>query len=146
MLKLDFVKNSCGFCDVYITGDEPLTYGDVVLSSINEDKDGEVFIRATNVEGIFKYGCKLLKDDIFGNRAGYVWSSRVGVLNKMFDVALMECCYRASDKSTYECCAIDLAHLEEILKDTEYEINYTPQLHFEVRAGKKAVNPRKYLP
>ena len=83
------------------------------------------------MEGIFKYGCKLLKDDIFGHRAGYVWSSRVGVLNKMFDVALMECYYKTPNKNSYESCAIDLAHLEEILKDTEYEINYTPKFHFE---------------
>ena len=129
MLKLDMVRNSCGFCDVYIIGDEPITYGDIVLKKV-VDGDSELFVRATNIPGIFKYGSKLLKDDYFGNKAGYIWSSRVGVLNKEFDIAVMECYYKTPNKNSYESCAIDLAHLEEVLKGTNYKINYIPKLHF----------------
>lgn len=128
MLKLDNVRNRNGFFEVFITGDEKLTRGDVVLSKITGD--GEIFIRATNIEGIFTYGCKSLKDDYWGHKAGYIWSSRVGVMNQEFDVALMECYYKTADENSYICCAIDLAHLEAVLEDTEYRINYIPDLHF----------------
>ena len=47
-----------------------------------------------------------------------------------FDIAVMECYYKTPNKNSYESCAIDLAHLEEVLKGTNYKINYTPKLHF----------------
>ena len=117
MPKLDYVGSSNR---PYLTGADKLIIGDEVLEK--ELNEGKLWIRATNIEGVFTYG---LTDE-----TGYTWSSRVGVLNKEFDIALIECCYRHDDRS-YRCCAIDFAHLDEILRDTEYKLDPVPELCFE---------------
>ena len=129
MLKLDNVRNNCGFFEVFITGDEKLIIEEEVL--FVEDKESRLFVKKTNIPGIFTIGCKQIVDGFYGMPAGYVWASRVGVVNKEFDIALMECYYKTAEESSYRCCAIDLAHLEEVLEDSEYRIDYTPKLHFE---------------
>lgn len=108
----------------YIVGEEALKTGEVVLEK--EVEDGTYFVRKTNIEGIFKYGFRQSKEDIFGNPAGYVWSSRAGVMNKEFDVALVEVCYKKEGSPSYTSCSMDLAHLEPLLEGTEYMIDWTP--------------------
>ena len=116
MIKLDHVGSN----RPYLTGIDKLIIGDEVLEK--ELNGGRLWIRATNIEGIFIYGLT--------DKTGYTWSSRVGVLNKEFDVALIECCYKREGES-YRCCAIDFAHLDEILGDTDYKLDPTPELWFE---------------
>lgn len=117
MLKLDYVGYSN---KPYLSGVDKLIAGEKVL--VKEVDEGTLWIKSTNIEGVFEYG---LTDN-----TGYVWSSRTGVLNKEFDVALIECCYRHDDRS-YRCCAIDFAHLDEILKDTEYKLDPVPEIWFD---------------
>lgn len=107
-----------------ITGEEKLTTIGRVMEKT--ESDGTYFIKNTNIEGIFDYGFQQNKEDYFGNPAGYVWSSRAGVMNKLFDVALVEICYKQEGSYSYRSCAIDLAHLEPILEGTEYEIQWEP--------------------
>lgn len=43
-----------------------------------------VFVEKTNVAGVYVYGAKQLKDSA-NHKAGYIWSSRPGVLNGLFN-------------------------------------------------------------
>ena len=52
MLKIDAIRDNT----VYIVGDEKLITKDEYLSSITEDGDCRLFVRKTNIEGIFLYG------------------------------------------------------------------------------------------
>lgn len=106
----------------YIIGEEDLKTGEVVLEK--EVEDGTYFVRKTNIEGIFKYGFRQNKEDYMGNPAGYVWSSRAGVMNKEFDVALVEVCYKKEGSPSYTSCSMDLAHLEPLLEGTDYKIDW----------------------
>ena len=51
--------------------------------------DGLLYVRETTHPEIFSYGLVQLEDGIY-HKAGYVWSSRVGVLNIMFDEEFVE--------------------------------------------------------
>ena len=119
-IKIDALRNN----DIYLVGDEKLETGEVVMSQ--SDGEHEAFIRCTNIEGIFKYGIKQIHDDGLGHQAGYTWASRAGVMNKKFDIAIIECLYKQQGRISYEDCAIDLAHLEGLLEGTPYYIDWEP--------------------
>ena len=108
---------------IYLIDDVELRTEGEVLSTI--DSEGRLFVNKTNVEGIFTYGLQNTKPDYFGHGVGYTWSSRASVMNKAFDIALIDVLY---DKSGYSFrpCAIDLAHLEPLLEDTEWKIDWEP--------------------
>ena len=123
MLKIDGIRdNNCQA--VYIIGDEPLIPEEDVLSTTSGYD--RLFVKRTNIEGIFTYGCEQLRDVYLGHYKGYIWASRASVMNKMFDIALFECNYKTKGEVSYRTCAIDLAHLEQLLEDTDYEINWEP--------------------
>lgn len=109
----------------YIVGEEDLKTGEVVLEK--EVKDGTYFVKKTNIDGIFTYGFRQNKEDYMGNPAGYVWSSRAGVMNKEFDVALIEVVYKKENSCCPMSCSMDLAHLEQLLSGTEYAIDKSPR-------------------
>lgn len=109
----------------YIVGDEDLKTEEIVLEK--EVEDGTYFVRKTNIDGIFTYGFKQNTADCFGNPAGYVWSSRAGVMNKEFDIALVEIVYSQNNSHCPKACSMDLAHLEPLLEGTEYMIDWTPR-------------------
>lgn len=119
-MRIDGIRQNT----VYIIGDEALKCNERCLTK--EDPDGILFITNTNVDGIFCYGYEQKKRDYFGHGPGYVWASRASVMNANFDVALVEACYKKEGSYSYTTCAIDLARLELLLKDTEYEIDWTP--------------------
>lgn len=125
MLKIDGIQD--GYCQaVYIIGDEELVSGDDVLSKVSGDS--RLFVKKTNIEGIFTYGCEQLADEYFGHSKGYIWASRASVMNGAFDIALIECNYKVAGSPSYRSCAIDVAHLEELLEETEYTINRSPKV------------------
>lgn len=120
MLKIkEISKNGT----IYIIGDVDLRSEGEVLSAI--DSEGRLFVNKTNVEGIFTYGIQNTKPDYFGHGVGYTWSSRASVMNKAFDVALIDVLYDTSGYC-FRTCAIDLAHLEPLLEDTEWKIDWEP--------------------
>ena len=57
---------------------------------ITEDRKYKLFYQPTNIEGVYYYGCIQLKDD-YDHKAGYVWSSRASVINKAFNLDLIDC-------------------------------------------------------
>lgn len=127
MLKLNHISNETD--KIYITGDEPLVIGDIILQQevigdYHEKK--KIFVKKTNIDGLFWFGAENLGADIWGHPAGYVWSSRASVMNKLFDTKFIQIIY-IDNNGRYSDCAMDLNVLEPLLKDTEYEINWTPQ-------------------
>ena len=122
-MKVDCIRSG----DIYLSGEEELKIGQKVLTK--EIKDGELFICKTSIDGIFTYGYMQTEgDQIYGHGPGYIWASRASVMNANFDVALVEAFYRSEGSYSYQSCSIDLAHLEELLEDTEYEIDWTPYI------------------
>ena len=122
MLKIDAIRDNT----VYIIGDEKLITKDEYLSSITEDGDCRLFVRKTNIEGIFLYGSEQLCEYWMGHEKGYVWSSRASVMNKEFDIALIEARYKVESATSYSYCAIDLVIFEQLLKEAGYEVMWTP--------------------
>lgn len=109
----------------YIIGEEKLEVKERVME--HATSEGTYFIRRTNIEGIFTYGFEQNKPDFMGHSAGYVWSSRCGVMNKVFDTALIEINYKKEGAPSYQSCAINLADLENILTNTEWKVDWTPR-------------------
>lgn len=115
MLKIRSISNG----NVYLEGDVNVMNNEVIHSK--EDNEGTLFVKNTNIEGIFNYGYKTkFADPVWDKPAGYVWSSRASVMNKTFGLKLLDVTYN------YCSVAIDLAHLEALLVDTEYEIDWEP--------------------
>ena len=108
----------------YIVGEEDPKTERIVLEK--EVNDGTYFVRKTNIEGIFKYGFRQNEEDYMGNSVRYVWSSRAGVMNKEFDIALVEVVYKKENSCCPIFCSIDLVHLEPLLEGTEYMIDWAP--------------------
>lgn len=110
---------------LYLVGEEDLKTGEIVLEK--EVEDGTYFVRKTNIDGIFKYGFRQNKEDYFGNPAGYVWSSRASVMNKQFNLALIDVVYKREKSYLPISCSMDVAHLEQLLSGTEYTIDKSPR-------------------
>ena len=108
----------------YIVGEEDLKTEEIVLEK--EVEDGTYFVKKTHIDGIFTYGFRQNKEDYMGNPAGYVWSSRAGVMNKEFDIALVEVVYSKNNSHCPMACSMDLAHLEPLLEGTDYKIDWAP--------------------
>ncbi len=127
MLRVNFIKDNC----IYLTGDKHLRSNTKCLSKTQGDCT--LFIKNTNVEGLFFYGAEQNVDCRGGHEKGYIWTSRASVMNKAFDIALIEAAYKEEDNPTicWTSCAIDLAHLEGLLQDTEYSIDWTPYVEGE---------------
>lgn len=126
MLKINSINRD----NIYIEGDVELKLDEVVLSK--DIATETLFVRKTNIEGMFDYGCRNnVEDKVWNKPAGYVWSSRASVMNKAFDIALIDVYYKKEGSYSYRRAAIDLAHLEALLVDTEYEIDWGPTVEDE---------------
>lgn len=119
MLQFDGVKQG----GIYITGDEEINSYEEIFSTIKDNH--RLFVKKTNIDGIYTYGCEQLVDN-WEHKKGYIWSSRPSVMNKVFDTKLIYVYYRAKDRVSYRYCAIDIEHLDELLEGTEYEVDTTP--------------------
>lgn len=120
MVKIDCIRDNA----VYLVGDVKLEAGDEYLSK--EVRDSRLFVRKTNIEGIFKYGAEQTCDEYMGHGKGYIWSSRASVMNKEFDTALIEAYYKNEGAFSYQCCAIDPVRFEQLLNEAGYEVNWKP--------------------
>ena len=126
---------------VYITGEEKLKNNNIILEE--EVNDGVLFVQDTNIEGLFNYGYRQTCADYMGHGPGYIWASRASVMNKTFGMTLMDIYYKKENDISYSSCAIDLYVLEPLLKDTEFEIDWNPQIDDEdaiYMLKKKGVN------
>lgn len=125
MLRIDGIQDkNCQA--IYIIGKEPLVAGEDVHSRVSGDS--RLFVKKTNIEGIFTYGAEQQCDSCFGGRKGHIWSSRASVMNHKFGCALVECNYKVEGDVLYTTCAIDLAHLEHLLEETDYTIDWNPHV------------------
>ena len=115
-MKFEYLHNN-----LYITGEEPLVGKDIVQSHV--DNEGELFLKRTNVPGIYFYGFKQAKESM-GHPAGYVWSSRASVLNKTMNLTLLDATYKVD--TSLRGCAIDLKLFEQLLNENGFEVNFTP--------------------
>lgn len=80
------------------------------------DNKHTLFIRNTNIDGFYDFGLQAHEADYWGNPAGYVWSSRAGVVNKVFGVKLVDVYYNSM------CIAISVDKLTELLDLDRYYI------------------------
>ena len=77
------------------------------------------YVRKTNIEGMCTYGA-VQKNESYNGYVGYIWSSRPGVINKLFNTKLVYVYYNNT------CCAIDIEHLKLLLVGTGYEVSEIP--------------------
>lgn len=110
-------------------GTQPLEFNkERAIEKRLDNNEGIAFIRLSNIDGFATYGIEQTKEYDFGHGPGYIWASRATVMNKVFDVALVDILYKTENSSTYSCCAIDVAHLLELLEDTEYQVITEPRV------------------
>lgn len=96
-----------------------------------DNNEGIAFIRLANIDGFATYGLEQTREYEYGHGPGYIWASRATVMNKVFDVALVDVLYKTENSSTYSSCAIDVAHMLELLEGTEYEVITEPRVNGE---------------
>lgn len=138
-----FILDSVDKNRLNILGDIPLEQQEIVLEKIIYDDadrpESKLFLRKTNIEGIYTYGCEQLLPSHFGHEAGYIWASRPSVMNKAFDVCLYEAGYTNDSSRCFKSCAIDLVQFAEILKEYGYEIDFENPLEEEIDRSYKLI-------
>lgn len=91
MLKIKEIATINGSLRYYISCDEKIEAVEKIHSKLVERETEELFCESTNVDGIYYFGCKQLREGN-GHGAGYVWSSRVGCINGQFGLQLYDDC------------------------------------------------------
>ena len=102
MMKLDYIDHN----GPHFTGDIRPKHLEYIYSQVTDGL--RVFVKATNIPDVYRYGAEQLTDS-WDHKAGYIWSSRPGVLNALFseefiDIVYNNCCgyvMRASDVEKY---------------------------------------------
>lgn len=110
---------------LYIVGDEKLTRGEVIKEERFPDRT--LILYKTNIEGIYKFCCRQEVDN-WEQKAGYCWSSRAGVINKVFGTTLAEAYYKIDTGYSYEGCAIDVQMHKDMIEGCGYVVNLTPRV------------------
>lgn len=106
---------------------ERITYGqdDIVLSKIYKDEkgkeEGELFVKSTSHSEVFRYGYRQIGDDIY-HKDGYIWSSRVGLLNIEFNQDFVEV--------VIDSCGGYCMHLEDAKKYLPEEYHFEKKVMF----------------
>lgn len=120
MLRIDAIRGN----DVYLVGDESIHGTEECMSKFRGDS--RLFVKKTNIEGIYQYGAEQVCEDYLGHGKGYVWASRASVMNKAFNICLIEAYYKMEGTSCYSCCAIDLVRFEQMLNEAGYIVEWNP--------------------
>lgn len=98
---------------------------DIPFSFEHVDGGYKLFAKETSMKDVFTYGDIQLKDD-YDHNAGYVWSSRVGCLNKQFGTRFIEV---SINNGIY---AMDIDKVKEIVEEqTGDKYNIVEELKFE---------------
>lgn len=113
-------------CYVKLEGDENLVWQTTDVCSKVID-DGRLFVRGSNLEGFYTYGCEQLTDN-WEHKAGYIWSSRASVMNAAFDLQLIDCVYFKKGSYTPISCAVSARVLQKLLQGTNYRIDWEPRI------------------
>ena len=91
MLKLERIANINGSPRYYISCDDKIVVKEKIHSKLVERNTEELFCETTNIDGLYHFGCKQLKDS-YDHGAGYIWSSRAGCINGQFGTQLYDDC------------------------------------------------------
>lgn len=131
------------------TGTLPLEFNkERAIEHRLDNNDGIAFICLANIDGFATYGIEQTKAYEVGHGPGYIWSSRATVMNKVFDVALIDALYKVEGKNTYMSCAIDLNTMTQLLDGSEYGVDICPRvteedIHYDVkRVWRRDANER----
>lgn len=125
-------------CPAFV-GTQPLEFNkERAVEKCLDNNEGIAFIKLANMEGFATYGVEQTREYDYGHGPGYIWASRATVMNKVFDVALVDILYKTENSNTYSCCAVDIVRLQEFLDGTEYEVDVEPRvtaddIHYIVR-------------
>jgi hypothetical protein len=107
-MKVTYVSEDQFLIKIEYTG-EDIRSGEYV--GTKSDDEYFLFVKDTNVSGVYYFGCEQLKDD-YMHKAGYIWSSRAGVINDAFDMALKEVCINNN-----ACYSMDVYYLKPLLEE-----------------------------
>ena len=85
---LEFVRKGYGD-DIFLKSDvnPKYSFNDVYMT--RDVEGGELIVSYTNIENVYRYGL-ISNRDSYGHGPGYVWSSRVGVLNLTFETDFVD--------------------------------------------------------
>ena len=100
------------FDRVYLRSDISVKEGKIIDTKVitnNDGNDYELFIKDTNIPGLYTYGSKQLEDSE-QHEAGYIWPSRASVMNRFFGVKFLE------GVIGEECFAIDADTLQKLIE------------------------------
>lgn len=86
MLKFDHIR----YGTICVKSDEKVAPNRQKEVHGMSNENSHLFVCETNIPSVYNFGAMNLKPDNFGHDAGYVWSSRVGVLNKEFGTDFVE--------------------------------------------------------
>lgn len=89
MLKIKKMYKLNGNMRYELISDEEVKVKEKIHSKIVDTGEGELFCESTNIEGVYHFGCKQLKNS-YDHGAGYVWSSRAGCINGQFGTQLYD--------------------------------------------------------
>lgn len=89
--------------------------------------DSELFLQETNIKGVYRYGLKQLKDTA-DHKAGYIWTSRTGVINHVFSKRMTEIVI-----DSWGGFCVDANELSEFVNNKQKDITYTSV--YEYNAG-----------
>ncbi len=121
------------------TGTLPLEFNkERAIETRLDNNEGIAFIRLANLDGFATYGIEQTREQDCGHGPGYIWASRSTVMNRVFDVALIDALYKVEGRNTYSCCAIDLNTMTQLLEGTEYNVDPVPRvssedIHYDVK-------------
>ena len=118
-MKFEAIKDN----KLYFTSNNKLESKNIV--HVKYIGDGELFVKDTNIEDVFTYGFKTLSPDVWGHPAGYVWTSRASVMNRTFNLSLIDVYCKFEDNYHYTTCAITLDKLNELLNEANQNVNIT---------------------
>lgn len=117
MMKFELLKDK----KIYLTCDENIESKNII--HVKYIDNGELFVKNTNIEDVFTYGFKTLAPDHWGHPAGYIWTSRASVMNKIFNLSLVDVYCKFKDNYHYTTCAITIDKLNQLLAEANQKVN-----------------------
>ena len=108
--------------EILLAGDQPLIELELIESANSADNSGKLFLKKTNISGIFTFGCEQLVPEWLGKKRGYIWPSRPSAINFSLNRKLIAARYKQFNKTDYQLCAIDYDTLDSFLDKAKYRI------------------------
>lgn len=111
---------------IHLIGDDVLKCDKTIHSCVCFDEGEYPFVCSTNVDGLFQFGVKSIGLNVDSTKTK-VYPSRSSVMNKLFDIILIDAIYEDKE-GNISTCGINLYKLQEIIKGTSYMIDWIPTI------------------